>query len=287
MHHACIVRSPHGAAKIRSIDSSKLWNCRASPLSSPARTPRTPLRPCGASLPGLRVPHHHLLANDRVYLVGHPVAVVVATDRYIARDAADLVEVEYEPLPAVADPEKAIAQARPQCIRNGPTMSPSIFIRKAARSKSLRRGRGRGQAAHHQPAADPNFDGNARLRGRLAHGRQGAYRAPLDTNPTSRANIIGMMLGLPEHHVRVIAPEVGGGFGSKIKVYAEEALMSFISMKIGKPVKWIESRRENFTVDHPWPRSRGLLRNSGQARWNHVGDQAEADSGSGRVTFRR
>ena len=69
--------------------------------------------PCAASLPGLRVPHHHLLAQDRVYYVGHPVAVVVATDRYIARDAADLVEVEYDVLPAVADPEKAIAPGAP------------------------------------------------------------------------------------------------------------------------------------------------------------------------------
>jgi carbon-monoxide dehydrogenase large subunit len=69
--------------------------------------------PCGASLPGLRVPHHHILARDRVYYVGHPVAVVVATDKYIARDAADLVEVDYEPLPAVADPEKALAPGAP------------------------------------------------------------------------------------------------------------------------------------------------------------------------------
>src|SRR5205085_11915418 len=65
--------------------------------------------PCASSLPGLRVPHHHLLAQDRVYYVGHPVAVVVATDRYLAADAADLVEVEYEPQPAVADAEKALA----------------------------------------------------------------------------------------------------------------------------------------------------------------------------------
>src|SRR5439155_14780265 len=69
--------------------------------------------PCGASLPGLRVPHHHLLAQDRVYFAGHPVAVVVATDRYIARDAADLVEVDYEPTAAVADPEKALAPGAP------------------------------------------------------------------------------------------------------------------------------------------------------------------------------
>ena len=89
MHHACIVRSPHAAARIRSHQhQARARTCPASWPSSPARTSSDvgPV-PCGASLPGLRVPHHHILAQDRVYFVGHPVAVVVATDRYIARDA--------------------------------------------------------------------------------------------------------------------------------------------------------------------------------------------------------
>src|ERR1017187_3499701 len=69
--------------------------------------------PCGASLPGLRIPPHSILATDRVYFVGHPVAVAVATDRYIAADAIDAIEVEYEPTQAVADPEKALAPGAP------------------------------------------------------------------------------------------------------------------------------------------------------------------------------
>src|SRR4051794_36432854 len=114
MHHACIVRSPHGAAHIESIDAAAAL---ALPGVVAVFTGRDVAAlgpvPCAASLPGLRVPRHHLLAQDRVYFVGHPVAVVVATDRYIARDAADLVEVDYDVLPAVADPEKAIAAGRP------------------------------------------------------------------------------------------------------------------------------------------------------------------------------
>src|SRR5216684_6162647 len=114
MHHACIVRSPHGAANIKSIDvKPALDTPGVVAVYTGHDTVGVGPVPCGASLPGLRVPHHHILAIDRVYFIGHPVAVVVATDRYIARDAADLVEVEWEPLPTVTDPEKAIAPGAP------------------------------------------------------------------------------------------------------------------------------------------------------------------------------
>ena len=135
MHHACIVRSPHGAARIKSINIKPALDFPGvAAVFTGKDTEKVGPVPCGASLPGLRVPHHHILAIDRVYFVGHPVAVVVATDRYIARDAADAIEVDYEPLPAVADPEKASHPAHPPCIRNGPTIRPSPITRKAARS---------------------------------------------------------------------------------------------------------------------------------------------------------
>src|SRR5262245_16347352 len=99
MHHACVVRSPHAAAKIRGINSNA---AKERPgvvaIFTGADVASLGAVPCAASLPGLRVPRHQLLAQDRVYYVGHPVAVVVATDRYIASDAADLVEVDYDVL---------------------------------------------------------------------------------------------------------------------------------------------------------------------------------------------
>src|SRR5262249_28523025 len=110
MHHAAILRSPHAAANIKKLDISKAATMKGVVAVYTGKdTANAGSVPCGASLPGLRIPDHKLLAIDRVYFVGHRVPVVVATSRYIARDAAELIEVEYETLPVVADPEKAMA----------------------------------------------------------------------------------------------------------------------------------------------------------------------------------
>src|SRR5262245_45480219 len=114
MHHACIVRSPHAAARIKKVNiKPALERPGVVAVFTGEDVKDLPLLPCVAQLPGLRQPPHHMLAQDRVYFAGHAVAVVVATDRYIAADAADAVEVDYEELPAVADPEKALAPGAP------------------------------------------------------------------------------------------------------------------------------------------------------------------------------
>src|SRR5437868_6777626 len=114
MHHACVIRSPHAAARIKGINVKAAQDLPGvlAVFTGPDTKDVGPV-PCGASLPGLRVPHHHILAQDRVYFVGHPVAVVVASDRYIARDAADRIGVDYDVKQAVAGPEKAIASREP------------------------------------------------------------------------------------------------------------------------------------------------------------------------------
>ena len=114
MHYAAVLRSPYPAAKINGIDTQE---AAKHPGVVAVFTGKDidhlgPV-PCGISLPDLKIPHHHLLAQDRVYYVGHPVAVVVARDRYIAADAVDLVEVEYESTPSVSDPEKALEEGAP------------------------------------------------------------------------------------------------------------------------------------------------------------------------------
>lgn len=248
MHHACIVRSPHAAAKIKSIDiKAALETPGVAAVFTGEDTKGVGPVPCGASLPGLRVPHHHILAVDRVYFTGHPVAVVVATDKYIARDAADKIEVDYEVLQAVADPEKALAEGAPAVHPEWPDNVAFNFHQEGgdvnqafAEAEVIVKERIISQRLIPTPME---------TRGVVAEWKSGDKALTIYSStqiPHLLRTLVAMMLGLPEHKTRVVTPEVGGGFGCKLNVYAEEALMGFVAMKIGKPVKWIESRRENY-----------------------------------------
>lgn len=248
MAHAVIVRSPHGAARIKGIDAkaaSALPGVLA--VFTGADVKHLGPVPCAASLPGLRVPHHHLLAQDRVYFSGHPVAVVVATDRYIAADAADLVEVDYEPLAAVSDPEKAIAEGAPPVHPEWPDNVSFRFHQDGGDVEAAFR---EAEVVVKQRITSQRLIPVAlETRGVLAVANAGEKSTTLYSStqiPHLMRTLVAGILGMPENKLRVITPEVGGGFGSKLNVYAEEALMAFISGRIHKPVKWVESRRENF-----------------------------------------
>jgi carbon-monoxide dehydrogenase large subunit len=193
------------------------------------------------------VPHHHLLAQDRVYYAGHPVAVVVATDRYIAQDAADLVAVDYEPLQAVTDPEKAIAPGAPAV---HPEWADNVSFTFHQEGGDTAQAFLDAEVVVKQRITSQRLIPTAmETRGVLAewHGGEKSITLRSSTQiPHLMRTLVAGILGMPENLLRVITPEVGGGFGSKLNVYAEEALMAFIAMKINKPVKWVESRRENF-----------------------------------------
>ena len=248
MHHACIVRSPHAAARIKGINvKPALERPGVVAVFTGADVKDVGPVPCGASLPGLRVPHHHILAQDRVYLVGHPVAVVVATDRYIAADAADLVEIEYEELQAVSDPEKALAAGAPAVHPQWPDNIAFTFHQEGGdTAKAFQEA----EVVVKQRITSQRLIPNAmETRGVVADWKPGDRALTVWSStqvPHLLRTLLAGMVGLPENHLRVITPEVGGGFGSKLNVYAEEALMAFVAMRIGKPVKWVESRRENF-----------------------------------------
>lgn len=249
MYHACIVRSPHAAARIKGINAQPALEAPGVvAVYTGADTKDVGPVPCGASLPGLRVPHHHILAVDRTYFAGHPVAVVVATDRYIARDAADLVEVDYEPLPAVADPEKALEAGAPAVHPEWPDNIAFTYnqaggdVEDAFKSAEV--------VVKERIVSQRLIPSAMETRGVVADYKSGDKSLTIYTStqiPHLLRTLVALMLGVPEHKLRVVAPEVGGGFGSKLNVYAEEALMGYVAMKLGKPVKWIESRRENFT----------------------------------------
>ena len=248
MHYAAIVRSPHAAARIRSIDTKA---AAQTPSVAAIYTGKDTMKvgpvPCGASLPGLRIPHHYILATDRVYFVGHPVAVVVATDKYLAREAAEKIEIDWDVLPAVADPEKAIAAGAPPV---HPEWPDNVAFNYHQESGDIDKAFAEADVVVKQRITSQRLIPSAmETRGVVAEWRGADRQLNLYTStqiPHLVRTLVAGMLGLEENRMRVIAPEVGGGFGSKLNVYAEEALMGFIAMQIGKPVKWIESRRENF-----------------------------------------
>jgi aerobic carbon-monoxide dehydrogenase large subunit len=248
MQYAAIVRSPHAAAKIRSVDAKQAQKAAGVlAVFTGKDTQKVGAVPCGASLPGLRVPHHNVLAVDRVYFVGHPVAVVVAQNRYLAQDAADLIEVDYEPLPAVADPEKALAPGASAVHPEWPDNTAFTFHQDGG---DVDKAFAEADVVVKQRITSQRLIPMAmETRGVVAewHGADRQLNLYTSTQiPHLVRTLVAGMLGLDENRVRVITPEVGGGFGSKLNVYAEEALMGFVAQRIQKPVKWIESRRENF-----------------------------------------
>jgi carbon-monoxide dehydrogenase large subunit len=248
MHHACVVRSTHAAARIKSVNvKPALERPGVVAVFTGADVKDLGSVPCVAHLPGLRHPHHHVLAQDRVYFVGHPIAVVVATDRYIAADAADAVEVEYDVLPAVADPEKALAPGAPPVHPQWPDNTAFTFHQEGGNIEQAFR---EADVVVKQRITSQRLIPMAmETRGVVAdwHASEKSLTLYSSTQaPHLLRSLLAEIFGIAENRLRVIAPEVGGGFGSKIDVYAEDMLMAFISQRINKPVKWVESRRENF-----------------------------------------
>ena len=211
--------------------------------------------PIGTPFPS---PDHPPVAVDVVRYVGEAVAVVVASDRYVAKDAADAITVEYEELPVVVDPEEAM------------TGSPTVIHEDFANNHAVGpfpSGTGvdadgsADDTAVDQAFADAEVVVSQRMvnqrlaptsiepRGVVAHyepGKESMTVWSSTQNPHILSTLVAAMTGLGQHQVRAIAPEVGGGFGSKINIYAEEYVASAISKKLGIPIKWIEDRSEAF-----------------------------------------
>jgi carbon-monoxide dehydrogenase large subunit len=258
--YAAFVRSPHAHAKIKSIKTDK---AKASPgvigifTGTDLANAKVGGLPCGwliTDVHGLpmKEPPHPYLAQGKVRHVGDQVAVVVATSLNQARDAAEKVEVDYEVLPAVADPGKARTKGAPVLHDSAPDNTCYVW----ALGDKAKVDEAFAKAAH---VTKLDFINNRLIPNAIEpRAAIGSYSRADDAytlyvasqNPhVERLLMTAFVLGLPEHKVRVVAPDVGGGFGSKIYLYAEDVVVTWASRQLGRPVKWTSDRSEAFVSD--------------------------------------
>jgi len=251
MVFAAVVRSPFAHARIKSVDVSKALEAEG---VVGAFTGADLADDWAASLPCVwlvtedtKQPMHRPLATDKARYAGDGVAVVLAETRAQAKDAAELVEVDYEPLPAVVDPEEALAEGAPLLHEELDDNRSYTWTLKTDNADDVF------SAApvvvkerYRQQRLIPNA---IEPRGVLAQylPAQDEYTLWSATQiPHILRFWLAVVLAVPEARLRVIAPDVGGGFGSKLNVYAEEALALVLARRLGRPVKWIEERSEGY-----------------------------------------
>ena len=253
--HAVFVRSPHAHARVKRVD---LAAARRVPGVITAFSGKdladggvNPL-PCGWLLPDLKIPEYRAIATSTAHFVGHAVAVVIGDSAYAAKDGADQVVVDYELLPSVTDGEKAVKPGAPQLHANVPG---NVAFRWSIGDKDQTDAAIKGAArVVRQRLVNQRLIPNA-MEPRASMASYNAATGELTAWITSqnphvhRLLMAAFVLGMPEHKMRVIAPDVGGGFGSKIFVYPEEVAVSWASKTLGRPVKWTAERRESFLTD--------------------------------------
>jgi carbon-monoxide dehydrogenase large subunit len=248
MVHAEFVRSPHANATITSIntDHAKELPGVIGIFTGADVNDKVGTVPCVSLLPGQKSPDHLVLAGSRAYFVGHPVAVIVAETRAIARDALDLVEVDYDPHPAVIDPEKALEKDSPL---THPELGTNVAFTWNLLSGDVDGAFKEADEVLKIRIAHPRLTPMAmEPRGCVASWNAGESSLTLWTStqiPHLVRTLLPGLIRIPENKLRVVAPEVGGGFGSKLNLYAEEAVVSHLAIRLDRPIKWIESRREN------------------------------------------
>jgi carbon-monoxide dehydrogenase large subunit len=251
MAYASLLRSPHAHARIRRIDASK---AAAAPgvvavYTGADTDPVLKPLPCLWLIPNsnLKVGSYKALATDTVRYVGDAVAVVVAESRYQAQDAADLIDVEYEPLPSVTDPDKAMNDGVPQL--HGDIPNNCAFTWSVAGGDVDAAFAGADVVVKETIVQQRLIPTAMETRAAVAQYVPATGELTL-WNTTQNPHILrfatSVVTGVPEDKLRVIAPEVGGGFGSKIAQYPGELITVFCAMKLGRPVKWTETRSENY-----------------------------------------
>jgi carbon-monoxide dehydrogenase large subunit len=256
LHYVAFVRSPHAHARIRKIDTSAAARLPGVRLVLTGQDVRKhcaalPLGGSGSEGGGSANPDnvgrkHYPLSVDRVRHVGEAVAAVVAVSEDVAVDAAAAVVVDWEPLPAVADPFAAMAKGAPQLFDDAAQNIEHVKDVKAGDPDAAfaRTSRVIKQRMVNQRLAGITLEPRAAL---AAPDPLSGGIVVWDTNqaPHSLRNDIAAALGVPQNLVRVIAPEVGGGFGVKFGLYPEDATLAVIAHRHRIPVRWTETRHEH------------------------------------------
>lgn len=251
--HVAVLRSPHGHAKINSIDTSY---AAAVPgvlgvFTGADFMDINPL-PCAWQAGGVtnNVNTPRVLTVNEVHFVGDPIACVVAETAEIAADALDLIAVDYEVLPTVVDAKKATYDGAPQLHENAPNNvvmrwtcgKPADEVAAAIAGSEVRVS----QSVVNQRLIPNSMETRGSI-GRYDVGT-GDYTlwATSQAPHVHRLLLAAFILGVPEHKIRVISPDMGGGFGCKIFVYFDMALVLALSKKLNRPVKFVEDRTENY-----------------------------------------
>jgi aerobic carbon-monoxide dehydrogenase large subunit len=248
-----VVRSPYAHAKIKNVDLSRALSTEgvvAAFSGAELADEWAGSLPCAWPVTGdCRIPQHRPLTADKARYAGDGVAVVVAESRALAKDAAELVDVDYEPLTPVTDVAEAVSESAPLVhdeydenraytwtLQNGEV--DRLFSEAAVTVKEHYR-----QQRLIPNAIEPR---SVLVQPVLATGEYTMWSAT-QVPHIARVTLSGTT-GIPETKLRVIAPDVGGGFGSKLNVYAEEALCLVLARRLGLPVKWTEERSENYVA---------------------------------------
>jgi len=251
MAHIVFLRSPMAHARITSVDVSA---ARGAPgviaaFSGADFADEQGSLPCAWPVtPDIVIPNHLPMAIEEVRYVGEIVAAVVARDHYAAADALELIDVDYEPLPPVLDMEAALTEGTPKVHEAGNKSFEWVFtngdVDAAFRDAPVVMERTYRQQRLIPEAMEPRATVGAVV------GDEVTLWSATQVPHVLRF-LLAAVLGIPEQNLRVIAPDVGGGFGSKLQVTAEEFLTVLIARRLGRPVKWTESRSEgNLAVHH-------------------------------------
>jgi carbon-monoxide dehydrogenase large subunit len=254
MVYAAILRSPYAHAKIKGVDTNKATKQPGVIAVFTGQDFKDlPALPCAWQAEAGRIQNNvntpRLLEIDRVTHAGMGVAVVVADDRYVAEDALGLIEADYEPLSVVVDAEKTTFSDAPQIHENAP--NNICFDWSCGNKDATDAALGSSEVVVKQRLVNQRLIPNVmEARGCIAQYLPASeeYTVWMTSQDPHimRLLMTAFVFGIPETKMRVIAPQVGGGFGTKIFLYPEYCLMAALAKKVGRPVKWAETRRENY-----------------------------------------